>query len=1109
MTTSSASFTRAYSSLNPEQKLAVDTLDGPLLVLAGPGTGKTQLLSARVANILRETDASPSNILCLTFTESGALNMRSRLREFIGDSAYDVTISTYHSFGSDLIKRYPEYFQEISLDRTADVRLEHPLDEIAQIQIIESLLTRLPYDNSLLSARYYLKDVVKTISDLKQHLYTPAQLKALGHANLQEIDSVQGILDEVVNNPGGISRKKGEWQRQYTTLLSSLTTVPGDLIQSATADLSSALAESETENSSRPLTAWKNKWLHKDEHDRATLTNRAHSEKMLELADLYSAYEQALQAEGLYDYDDMILRSIAGITQSDELRYNLQERYQYLLLDEFQDTNPSQFKLVKLLADHPVHEGRPNLMAVGDDDQAIYAFQGASVGNIQNFLDSFRDVKVINLVANYRSHQDVLHFAQNISGQITSRLHHNLPGISKDLFARSPTLPASSILLRSEHASASAEYAWVTAEITKLIKAGTAPSQIAVLSPKHAWLENLVPFLKSASLPVSYEKRENILDTPLIRSLALSAELLTALSTHHQARINESFPKVLSLPYWEHSALDIWNINWQLSKRDEKRSWDQLALENPNLAPAVTFYLSLAELAPTAPLEHVLDQLLGTKEVEINHTSYFSPLKQYYFSKERREQGALEYYESISHLSLIRQHLRNYQRSRHHFLTLADFLNFIAMYDSAGEGLVNTHGITSQADSIQLLTAYKAKGLEFDHVFILHALDDVWGSTSRGSGSKLSLPPNLSHIRYTRSSDDERLRLFFVAITRARYGLYLSSHTHREDGKPTLPMKYLSELGGISPHLPSASQQILAPAVTPFELAEHEATLWSAGRLTLPVDFRALLRPQLDSYLMSPTHLNTFMDLEHAGPEAFLTKTLLRFPSAPTVESEYGVAIHNTLEWYQNQCRSTHPPTLSTLLAEYSSELSNRYLTPAEQDAMDQKGRQVLTEYLKARADMLVKPAQAEVNFYHEGVVVDGARLTGKIDRLELDSVNKTLRIVDFKTGRPLTKWDSSVKAYKYRHQLYFYKLLIEHSATFRGYTVQDARLEFVEPTNLKTGHLTPPLVVQFDPLEEQAFRKLLRVVWGLIQSLDFPDTHKYSPDLRGTRAFERDLLST
>lgn len=1107
MTKTTKEFQKAYKALNAEQKKAVDTIEGPLLVLAGPGTGKTQLLSARVANILQQTDAAAGNILCLTFTESGAANMRERLREFMGDTAYDVTISTYHSFGSDIIKSYGEYFEQIGIDRSDDVRLERPIDELSQIQIIERIVSQLPFDSQLLSARYYIKDVVGTISDLKQNLISPAQLKDLGESNLEQIKAAQPILDEVINDLGGVSRKKAELDNQYTTLLERLALLKGNLVERATEELRVAYDEYQDQSSSKPITVWKNTWLHKNDQDHFTLTNIGTSKKMLELADVYEAYEQALRADALYDFDDMILRASDGITNNDELRYNLQERYQYILLDEFQDTNPSQFELVKKIADHPVHEGRPNVMAVGDDDQAIYAFQGASIGNLQDFLESFRDVVVINLTHNYRSHRDILHVAQNIAGQINDRLTNKLKGIDKILHESSNSLPALASIVRRDFISQSGEYSWVAGQIKSLVDGGANPQEIAVIAPKHTLLESLVPFLKQLNIPLSYEKRENILETEIVQGLRLSAQLLQALNNQDIAHANEYFPRVLSLPYWNIPALDIWRVNWQFARKDETRTWAEIALDNKVLAAPVTYYLALSGRAGSEPLEIILDQLSGTAPVESAGQLYTSPLKEYYFADTNRRDNPLKYYESISHLSVIRTRLREYQQGSDHQLRLSDFLDFFVMYEAADAVLINSHPIAQGDRSVKLMTAYKAKGLEFDHVFILQAHDGVWGSTSRVGNNSLALPLNLRYIRYAQSGDDERLRLFFVALTRARHGLYISSYTQKDDGKPTTPLKYLGEADGISSHLPKNAQNILATTTSPEERASDIETLWSAGRVELPVNFRDLLAEKLTSYLMSPTHLNTFMDLEYGGPEEFLTKTLLRFPSAPTANSEYGVAVHNCLEWYQLQIGGGQAPSIDQVLAHYEAELTHRYLSDREREDAQSRGMVVLQKYLSARSEMFKIPAKVEANFFGEGVVMDGARLTGKIDRLEVDKENKTLTVVDFKTGKPLTKWGATMKAYEYRHQLYFYKFLLEGSHTWRGYTVKEARLEFVEPLDLKSGDIVPPLTIEFSDKEEKEIKQLIKVVWDKIQALDLPSTAKYSQDLRGTKAFEQDLL--
>lgn len=1100
-------FEQTYKRLNSAQRKAVDTIDGPLLVLAGPGTGKTQLLSARVAHILDVTDASPSNILCLTFTESGAQNMRERLRGMIGDDAYDVTISTYHSFGSDIIKNYSEHFQSIAIDRSDDVRMERPIDELSQIQIVEKIISKLPFDSPLLSARYYIKSVVSTISDLKQHLVSPDTLRDIADSNLAQITQMQSILDEIVNQVGGISRKKAEKAAQYDQLLDAFTKQRGSLIEQAAEALTAAHEKATATGSPTPLTTWKNDWLYKNDEDQFIFTDPSKSAKMVDLAAIYERYQQALKNNAAYDFDDMILRAIDGLKNTDELRFNLQERYQYILLDEFQDTNPSQFELVKRIADHPVHEGRPNIMAVGDDDQAIFAFQGANVGNMQDFIESFRDVQVINLTNNYRSHPDILHVAHGIAGQIENRLHSKLEGIDKILTASSSTLPKDALVSRHEFSAAASEYAWVGHRIKQLIEAGTEPSEIAVLAPRHALLENIVPFLKQLEVAVSYEKRENILETEIVQGLRLAAQLLEALTTQNVALTNQYFPLVLSLPYWGIAAKDIWAVNWQFAKHDESRSWAQIALESPALEEAVTFYLTLAATAATEPLELTLDKLSGASPVPVGDYVISAPLKTYYFSADKRSSQALKYYEAISHLSVIRARLREYQNAQDRQLRLQDFLEFFDMYEAAEASLINSHPVAQSDRAVQLMTAYKSKGLEFDNVFILQAHDDVWGSTSRGGSNKLSLPENLNYIRYANSGNDERLRVFFVAITRARHNLFITSHTTRDNGKTTTPLKYLAEAGGISAHLPTHAQAILQETITPEQLSADIETLWQAGQVSLPADFRSLLADRLKSYQMSPTHLNTFLDLERAGPESFLIQTMLRFPQAPSASGEYGTAVHNTLEWYQNQLGAGSQPSIQSVLKQYEHKLSERYMTDADRDQAHAKGRIAIQKYIHARKDMFARSAKAEVNFYSEGVLLGDAHLSGKIDRLEIDHEAKTVRIVDYKTGAPLKKWENSVKAHKYLHQLYFYKFLIEGSHTWKGYTVTEARLEFIEPDKNTTGDIQKPLVVAFDDNLASQIKMLIQATWSKIQTLDLPDTSGYSKDLKGIQAFEKDLL--
>ncbi|MCA9327787.1 ATP-dependent helicase, partial [Candidatus Saccharibacteria bacterium] len=432
-----STYEEAYRRLNPAQKRAVDTVYGPLLVIAGPGTGKTQLLTARVANILKVTDALPQNILCLTFTESGAYAMRERLRSFIGQPAYDVSINTYHAFGSAILNRYPEYF--------TDLRLERPVDELGKYQILAEVLAETAYTSPIKQLRHHIGDLIATISEVKRGLLSPDDLRTIAKTNLHTIETTKHAIGEALHAyTNRLPSKLDQSLPLFESILAALQTdstqakagfpAYGDL---AGLELTAAIEAATEIGKTKPLTAWKNSWLVKDDQNEYMLAGSLEARRMTALADVLERYEERLAAEGMYDFDDMILRAVDILTNNDDLRFSLQEQYQFILLDEFQDTNAAQLRLVELLTNNPVSEGRPNVMAVGDDDQAIYAFQGAEVSNMLDFYRMYEAVEVISLQENYRSTAEILETASNLATQIESRLHSHFPDIEKQLVAQS------------------------------------------------------------------------------------------------------------------------------------------------------------------------------------------------------------------------------------------------------------------------------------------------------------------------------------------------------------------------------------------------------------------------------------------------------------------------------------------------------------------------------------------------------------------------------------------------------------------------------------------------------------------------------------------------
>ncbi|OGJ81988.1 hypothetical protein A3J91_05625 [Candidatus Peribacteria bacterium RIFOXYC2_FULL_58_10] len=283
-------FEAAYRRLNEAQRAAVDTIEGPVMCVAGPGTGKTEAVALRVANILRKTHARPGNILCLTFSVSAATAMRERLRALIGSDAYGVTVSNFHGFCNDLIGDYPLVFDAWSaLEQISDVERYRQVNKIIDQLLPDLILVnrKQPYSRT--------KEIIACISSLK---------------------------------------REGKTDRE--DLLRIADTYEADLTGRS------------------------------KEGTKAAEKNLLAARKFREFLEVFFRYQQMLASTQRYDYDDMILYCIRALTEEDWLLAGLQERYQYILVDEFQDTNGAQAQLVSLLTTSRTPEDKPNLFVVGD-----------------------------------------------------------------------------------------------------------------------------------------------------------------------------------------------------------------------------------------------------------------------------------------------------------------------------------------------------------------------------------------------------------------------------------------------------------------------------------------------------------------------------------------------------------------------------------------------------------------------------------------------------------------------------------------------------------------------------------------------------------------------
>jgi len=1122
MTVDGTAFSTAFGRLNAKQRAAVEQTDGPLLVVAGPGTGKTQLLSARVAYILQKTDTLPHNILCLTFTESGAANMRDRLSSFIGQAAYDVTIGTYHAFGGDLIGRFPQYF--------GDHRDQQPVDGLGQRQIVQEVVDAMRFDNPLKSAQHHLHDLMSTISEVKRGLLTEENLRAIAHDNLTFLADVNGEIKEIFADFSRMPSKAEKALPYFQNLHNFLGerdqedyTIGNNIKPLANVvkyELEQAIAEAADANSTKPLTAWKNKWLEKDSDNNFIIAGLRENQRIEALADVFLQYTAALFERGLYDFDDMILRSIKALETHDDLRFTLQEQYQYIMLDEFQDTNAAQLKLIKLLTNNPVNEGRPNVMAVGDDDQAIYAFQGAEVSNMLEFAEMYNGTTVINLTDNYRSHPEILHVAHEVAQQIGTRLESSFEDMSKVLEAANKDIAPQAHIDRHEFQADVGQYDWISQEIADLIQSGVKAQEIAVLAPRHKQLEPLVAFLNAREIPVRYEKRENILEAPVVQQLLSMAKLVLALRDGQDSLAESLWPEVLSYNFWRLPTADIWRLSWHV--RDQKdETWSRALLDSTldiaaqdDFHKAALLVLSLAKMASSETLEVMIDALIGNEPVTTNEPSLptvTSPLKDFYMGQASQTEGPDIFYQTLSHLTCLRQKLRDHQNSQgDEPLRLDNLITFVGMYEAAEERMLNTSPYNQHAEAVQLMTVFKAKGLEFEHVFLPSVQDEVWGNSSRGGANRLTLPPNLAPIRPAGTTEDERLRIFFVAVTRAKLGLHLTSFLQTYSGRSTKRLKYLNEQesgdGFKAMILPAEVQDVKriereVPQLNTLELNWRQRHFESLDSTIL----HDLLVDKIKDFKLSPTQLGHFTDVIYGGPQAFFFDNLLNFPHASGLSAQFGNSIHETLQWVQQQVEANDmlPPREATM-AYFGVRLRQKHLRADQTIQCLERGTYALDQYIGQKGDIFKRGNKAEHSFRNENVQVGEVKMSGKVDLMEIDQQKRTITVVDYKTGKHFERWTSDPKLHKYKQQLICYKLLIENSRTYKGYTVDLGRLEFVEPDDNGKVH---SLELAFSIKDVEETTALLQAVWHCIVSLHFPDISEYDQTLAGIKEFELALL--
>jgi DNA helicase-2/ATP-dependent DNA helicase PcrA len=1056
------SFEERLASLNEAQRKAVETTEGPVMVIAGPGSGKTELLAIRIASILKKGLASPSQVLCLTFTDNAAINMRERLETLLGKDAYRVSIFTFHSFCNHIISRYPEYFYNEAHFTLAN--------DVVRASILEKLFKELPHKHVFSSFHpqegfVYLRDVRDRIKHIKSGGYTPKEFALLIAALSKEYEAINKVLK---NYPEG--RMSIKRIGEINPLLEKLSALKSTTATLLSKTLTRALEECATEGKTEPLGTWKKKYTATTEDDQLVLKDAHALQKIEALVELYSAYEDKMHEEGYYDYDDMIIDVSHALKHNKTLRAEIEEQYQYILIDEFQDTNEAQMNLVKAITSGDIHEGKPNVLVVGDDDQAIYKFQGAELSNMIGFRSKdYKDVTTVVLDKNYRSTKEILSFARNVITQGSYRLENHFEDIQKELSAMNEALPKGEINV-NRFQSDIEEYSFISKKISDLIKEGASPSSIAILSRGHRELKAMLPFLDSHQIPYEYIKRANVFDEPHIQQLITIAKYLSSILAHEHTA-DYLLPEILSYPFWNIERKDIFNL--ALLAKQENISWLEAAEKSDSKEVQGFFELMLLfhKEAGEMPLPHFLDFFMEK-----------SGFKEYYFSKQELKDSPSTYVYFLASLKTFIEGLREHKEGEQ--LSVADVGPFVSLHKEHDIPLVSQSVYTKSEDAVQLMTAHAAKGLEFSYVFIISTHDALWTKAPRAN--KVPLPSVLAPLLTPAGdTEDDFIRLLYVAITRAKHSLFISAHDD--------VVRYIAQetADTITSHITTKEdhEKILGIIHTPFK-----------------VDEEAILKKLVEEYTMPVTHFNNFLNVVEGGPLYFIEQNLLRFPQPMNPSAVLGSAVHKGIEELvlYPKFNGGEIPTKDHILSLFNKTFSKGRLPKEEHVKHRKRGEEVITAYYKEHKNDFLPTDEIEVDMKHEGVVIDGAHIVGKIDFLRKEKDG--LRVIDWKTGDALTSWEETglsdyqkIKLHHYKTQLIFYKLLLENSSTYKGTPVTTLELEFVE--DMFTLSYTPTIE------EIDRTTKLISIVFEKIKSLDFPNTDSYEKTYKGIRAFEDDLL--
>jgi len=893
-------------NMNAAQKRAIEHRDGPLLVIAGAGTGKTRVITERIRHLLESDDSLfGENILGLTFTNKAAGEMKTRVVKAAGDRGKDVTLATFHAFCESLL---------------ADADPERlMLDKVDHWILLRRNMARLQLDQyrRLADPGQFLNDFVEFFSRCQDELVTWE-----------------------------------DYQRYAEDLAGQL------------------------------------------ERERASLDDDMHKErfegvqKQYEIARAYRASEELLREKKRVSFGSLITGAVDLLERDSALRAALQEKYRYILVDEFQDTNIAQLRLLELLAGD-----RRNIFAVGDNDQAIYRFRGASFGSFQLFLQRFAGWKPgedsapfrVSLTDNYRSTPNILRVAAQVIGQNT--VSADFPKKSLDANRKEGEKIRISELEKEEE-----EASWVSDELQRIHSAGRKWKDFAILYRQHAHRDELVAELSRRKIPFVISKL-SILDHPLVKDVIAYLRLI---GTPYD---DIACARVLSAPAWHLEASDLVRLA-ERAKKEKKSIYDSLQVPQGQLA------FDDSHAASKELLEFLAAQRRTLKRRTAREI--LTDLLEWLEVPQRAAQQDRKY---VNRLTGFAKEWEPKSETR----LLPEFIEYLDFYSQAG-GNISLED-DAPADAVQLMTVHGAKGLEFPHVFLLRVNSKKFPATERSRTfefpaalMKEGEPAEQFHIQ-------EERRLFYVALTRAEERVTVTTLTEKKGRVPVFIEDML-----LDPEIKRRDIRMFAPKVSPWPqttipFANSEAQLFPVSSIPSKIFSRIadwaeqFHPPSPEPLTLSPSAVSGY----RSCPQQYLFGYLWSLREGPRATLTFGAVMHNTVRRFVDQLRKGVRLPWDDIVRIFETEWKSAGF---EDDYQEQGYKKDGLEQLRVfHASILENPPQVlEQEKRFELPLENDVVLTGRMDQINSIGGKKDVEIVDYKTGKPkkaaLAKKDIQLSIY-------------------------------------------------------------------------------------------------